>query len=582
MPRYRSSSNRDERFQATGDTGFRGVDMRGPDRIESGMVAEAENCRFDDQKAQTRLGINKLPAINHQGAHFPWDWSISFSDIAPFGSPVYGVGRFSDPHSGGQDWVLVAAGGRLFRMLANNKPASIPMPDTVDYEVSFVQCFNKVILFRGPTREPWEMEKVEEGFKTITQQTNEVSGEDTENPTDGTEQIPNADHGVFFQNRLFIPHDEDLVSVSDYLNYTRYLPVRSQFKVNQGSADDLVTLKPIGEKALVCFKTNSIYIIRNLTFNLHGARLDEVSDEVGLTARRSVVDTGNDLWFLSERGVESLARLRDGQVRRQTQPVSDPIEPWIRRINWEHAHKAVAEMANKRFYLAVPFDTSETNNVVLVYDFVQQAWSGRDTGHEIKDFVRANYAGRRELMFLDEDGFLNIYEHDFEDDAYDAGTTSLSKSQIPMRVKTRGYSSDDLRSKRFIPAEMTMRTWHPKYTIRSHTDGVEEGRDEVTDETKSNTAYYRPFYKQDWSDDNVNDDHLSPHRKDYSISFASGTYLKSGIKLDAHQETTRAVRLMVRRGRYVQMEIENDQGRMEVIGVLVASQAGKRGYMVKE
>lgn len=543
------------------------------------MVALAENVRMREGRAETRKGIRKLPAVNQHGAKFPLEFPIEWNAVVGYGTPVHGVGTFSDPRTGGQDWVMVAAENRVYAVLANNAPKVVPVPAKVEGTVSFTQAFNKLLMFRGEDQEPWVLDSISEGFKEIEQEANEVSGDGTENPDDGTEPIPNGTHGVFMQNRVFIPHDEDFVSVSDYLNYTRYLPVRSQFKINQGSNDDLVALKPVGNKQLLALKDRSVAVISHITYDLKGARLDVLSNEIGCVARRSVVDVG-DIWFLSERGVESLGRLQQGDgVASRTVPMSWPIEPLIHRINWEHVNKAAAAHWDNKFYLAVPLDGATENSSVFVYDFRTGQWVSHDHTVQAKEWVKAPYAGQIRLFFMDPDGYLNLYEHGFDDEVLSSG--SISRQWITAKVRTRGYTLGDTREKRFVPAEMALRTWGPKYTVRAVTEGISESTTVKENVTRSRTKYHKPAWRAAWNEDNSNDDHTEPYREDYSVLVGDGVFLHSGMSPDAHQESIEAMRLNATRGRYVQLELENAEGRIELASASVHGGRGRRRYGVK-
>lgn len=58
-----------------------------------------------------------------------------------------------------------------------------------------------------------------------------------------------------------------------------------------------------------------------------------------------------------------------------------------------------------------------TNNAVLVYNFVNEAWEGVDqaSGLEVKFFFVFPYNGRDRLFFVSPDGWVNLYEETSED-----------------------------------------------------------------------------------------------------------------------------------------------------------------------
>jgi hypothetical protein len=97
--------------------------------------------------------------------------------------------------------------------------------------------------------------------------------------------------------------------------------------------------------------------------------------------------------------------------------LSDAIEPLIRRINWRFAADAKGALWDNKYYLAVPFDDSEVNNAVLVFDLINGEWAGHDEadGLEVQAWVVRPYNGRQRLFFVSPDGWVHLYEEDFED-----------------------------------------------------------------------------------------------------------------------------------------------------------------------
>jgi hypothetical protein len=333
-----------------GDKGWLGVNNRlDPAQLEPGLCSGAINYRFSHGEPESRKGIRKLNWMNPAPQRF----------IQPYGT-IYGTAKFKDPN--GVDWDVVAADGQVYLCREGQPPVTLPLPAgiTILNPITFTQCFHVMLMFRGPGMPELVMERIEEGFKNITQQPNAVTGATSENPIDGTEAIPNADRGLFFQNRVFIPYGRDLVAASDYLNYTRYSPIRAAFRINQGSSDKLVALGRFNETTLIAFKEQSVYAIGNLTGDLSGATLYEITSEYGLKAARSIVAVGKDLWFLGDkRGICSITLTEQNKIQGLDVPVSQDAQGIIDRINWRYADQAVAAYWQNRFYLALPIDAAE-------------------------------------------------------------------------------------------------------------------------------------------------------------------------------------------------------------------------------
>lgn len=481
MTRYDKYGPLDEAPKPLGDRGWVGVMMRqDPGQLPPGYAAAAVNMRFRSGVAESRKGFAVLPWIN----------KIVDGETQPWGD-VHGTGVFSDPFTH-QDYIVIAADGAAYYTQANNIPQSLGLPtgETLAGSVTFTQAFDVLVMHRGAESVTLEMPRISTGFQLVDQSPD----------GNGTYPIPNATHSLFLQNRLFVPKADDVVAVSDNGDYTRYLPVQQEFRVNQGSADSLVGLNKFNETTIIAFKGRSVYAISNVYGDLSDARQDELTNQFGLVARKSVAQVGRDLWFLSGLGVMSITQTEQNKLQGVVLPVSDPIHPLIERINWRFAGGACAAVWDSKYYLAVPLDDAEVfgpeltgggaiydsanaalitnlvagatyrwvkgveqtvgsyqlangseqldstadfvaqgtsvtlygtgtitaslrrvykgvNNAVLVYDFLNQAWAGHDEAEGIafRDFHLLPYQGELRLFAVTQDGYLLLYEEDFED-----------------------------------------------------------------------------------------------------------------------------------------------------------------------
>ena len=445
-----------------------------------------------------------------------------------------------------------------------------------------------------------------------------------ENDTDGTETIPNADTGVYFQNRLLIPHSRDLVAVSDYLNYTRYQPVLSNFRINQGSEDKLVALMKYDQTTVICFKEHSVYAVKNIYGNLVDTFLDELTRTSGLIGKKAVITVGKDIWYLSDqRGVISLSVSESGKLQGLDVPISEPIQPLIDRINWKAATNAVAAYHQSRYYLAVPIDGAEKNNAVFVYDFKNQAWSGYDQSDQIGkagtcsnatykndrtcvlgsgtwtaetgilDMFTFSYLGAERLFFLTTDGFVNLYDDAMYSGDADEGvditntsTRNITQTNISTEVISRGYSFNSIDFKQFTQVDFQIATngvvGATGITLTAQFDGVSENSSILTNEdgtTKyinfSRTKYDKPFDKANFVESNVSDDYMTKFRQDYSTVLTTALNPNTtGFDPDAKQESTHKARFNGR-GRFVQYKITNDLGICEVKGIKTTAMPGQ-------
>jgi hypothetical protein len=219
-------------------------------------------------------------------------------------------------------------------------------------------------------------------------------------PSSGTGvEFPNCSNLMYYGNRLVAIgkfhletntlRNYDTVSISNFLDYNDW-DVADAFTVNNGSNDQLVGVAPWTLNEFLVFMRNSIYYVsvgnnRYVT----GAPLGDdsyiktLATDIGCLAKKSVVQAGGGVFFLSDNGVYFLqpqpASAESMKLLTMADPISAPIDDVIQRINRNYAGNAVATYWNNRYYLAVPLDNSTVNNTVLVYNFILKNWESVDT-----------------------------------------------------------------------------------------------------------------------------------------------------------------------------------------------------------
>jgi hypothetical protein len=357
-----------------GDVEFRGVnELLPPGQLQPGELASARNnrCRFG--KAEPRLGCCKMPWSNLVT-------SGASSVPIPYGT-VYGRGYFQDADS--VLWGIVAADGKVYKFREGNGSSEIALPPgiTITSAVSFTQTYNGLVMFRGLGNATLIMANLDGGFAVATQAANTITGALTENPTDGTENIPEADRGDWIDARLFVPTEtateKDLVNISDFLNATRFASVRSQGRINQGANDRLIRVFKFGRShAAVCFKTASIYALYNTLGTLEEMEQDEITREFGLLSPRGVINVGkeeadmpDEVWFMGNTGsVYKIAGdASTGLLGVSALPVSQEMQKTIARVNRRIGASTVTfELWDDKLYIALPLDDATALGPELV------------------------------------------------------------------------------------------------------------------------------------------------------------------------------------------------------------------------
>jgi hypothetical protein len=285
----------------------------------------------------------------------------------------------------------------------------------------------------------------------------------------GFSHMPAPPFAIYHQRRLVMPFNYtvddavdsftskaalDEVIASDILDTDTYDQIYAQYRFNAGTADFVVGLHSFAEDTLLVFNRNSIHTVQNST-NLSNASVRLLTNEVGCLARRSIVQVGNRVLFLSDNGVYSTEFIDEYNLRGTGTPLSESINSTIQRINKNYADKAVAVYFDNRYYIAVPLDDSTENNAILVYNFLNQQWESID---QVDD---ANFHSTNLIVVGDGDdrGVYSVNDiggvHRLDDrvDGIDRVITQIGGSQKnltpPVSLTTRQYTLGTMDRKRW-------------------------------------------------------------------------------------------------------------------------------------
>ena len=269
----------------------------------------------------------------------------------------------------------------------------------------------------------------------------------TSTGTSGSEVITNRD-----------VYDEILIS--DILDADTYDQLKNQLKVTAGVADYLQFVHPFTDDNAVVFNRNSIHLLDGLSGSLTDVSLKEITREAGLVAQKSVVTIGNKIFFLSDNGVYATQFGDLYNLRGAGLPLSDPIDPIIKRINPDYAQNAVAIYHDNRYFIAVPLDSSTTNNATLVFNLLNQQWESIDivegSGWDVSNLISAGAGGVNKLYAVNRLGGIHILDSREDDvDVVALGIAVPPSSVRPTSYcQTRQYNMGDTDRKKFNSFEI--------------------------------------------------------------------------------------------------------------------------------
>ena len=293
----------------------------------------------------------------------------------------------------------------------------------------------------------------------------------------GFTHMPSPPWAVAFQYRLIMPFRytttgtlgsptitdreiRDELIASDILDTDTYDQVYAQFRFSPGTADYLVGILGFADDKIVVFNRNSIHLVTLSGANADSASSQLLTSEVGLIARKSVQQIGDQIVFLSDNGVYGASFVDLYNLRGNSIPMSKPIENTINRINQDYAKNAVSAYFGNRYYLAVPLDNSTTNNAILIFNFLNGQWESvdtvDDTGWEVTNLIVAGDGSARAIYAINGNG--GVHQLDARTDDKDRVITAVGGTQtegvIQGEVHSRGYNLNSMDRKKFNSMEL--------------------------------------------------------------------------------------------------------------------------------
>lgn len=561
MPRYSSFGALDDQLVDDADLGFVSMNNRlRPDQLKAGILADSQNGRMGiNGEWQTRKGIDLVVAPLAVGGSalvlpFTIDGSAILNDTAV--NAIYGSCLYSNPNSNSEAYIIIASNTKAIAVKVSDGSTTdiaYPAAETISSNVSLLQAFNKVFIFReGDEAFEWNgvltgspaftkvpsgtyaastyldannNTVIADGVVTVSETAHGLAIGDRifvvdnlsstlvehedgyrvatvpsansftfyaevadlthhkvvyakKQPSDiGFSYMPAPPWAVYHQRRLWMPFYytqatvagatvytsrgvRDELIVSDILDSNTYDQVYNQYRFNAGTADYVVALHPFAEDKLVVFNRNSIHLVVSQA-DITQSSVQLITNEVGCLARKTVIQVADNVLFLSDNGIyganfQDLYNLRGNGI-----PLSDSIQATINRINKSYAQNAVAAYFDNRYYIAVPLDTSTTNNAILIYNFLNRGWESIDTvadaNWEITDLFVGGEGGDRGLYCVSSTGGVHRLEHrdfDAEDNVVTQIGGSATLKDISSSCTTRMFTYGTTDRKKFNNFEL--------------------------------------------------------------------------------------------------------------------------------
>ena len=302
--------------------------------------------------------------------------------------------------------------------------------------------------------------------------------------------MPTPEFGILHQRRLIMPFQFDPensnasrkifdeVIASDILDSDTYDKIFASFRFNAGASDFTVGITSFTEDSILIFNKNSIFRVTG-TLDPATSTTQILTNEIGALARKSIIQVGQNVFFLSDNGVYSLEFFDEFNLRGTQTPLSEPIQETISQINLDFASNAVAVYFDNRYFLAVPLKTnpdgsdniSGANNAIIIYNFLNKQWESIDTINtnpqfEYTDLLVAGLGKKRGVYTVNQQGGIHLIATEkssfsqssrsgFDNVITRVGSTDPTTIRIEGKLKTRMYTYQDIGRKKFNSFDIT-------------------------------------------------------------------------------------------------------------------------------
>jgi hypothetical protein len=212
-------------------------------------------------------------------------------------------------------------------------------------------------------------------------------------------------------NRLLIARSAingDYVWPSDPIEPQSFDRAGRSLKIASGDNSPIFGMLEWTNYDIVFWKRNKILALSIIDVDPTVWPVSTVASDIGCVAPDSVANVGEDVLFLDIDGVRSLLQSAQDKKRGSGLPLSQPIQGWIDRIHWQYADRAVAKVFGNRYYLAVPIDTSQVNNYVLVYNLLTKGWTIYSNWN-VNCWGAASFGTFQKLYFGNSNGNGKVY-----------------------------------------------------------------------------------------------------------------------------------------------------------------------------
>lgn len=426
----------------------------GEDSFRRSVLLDANQCQHllnvivrDNFEARTRPGADSIPAASTK----PINGATAVHSLRYFSTPIYS-----------QLLASINAGGTpkfaKFEANAWTDLSGSYVPGSADARVAMAQGVNKVLIADGSNSHLNAYDGA--AFNSTG--------------TDATYDAPiGATILTWHTSRMFASGqsanpDTIYVSVFGPLFVAKGTIVggnpyagdwdatNRSFRVGAGDGDPIVAMAPMQAYTLAVLKLNSIWLVTtdpskdsSTQTPVAGFTAQQVNQGIasgiGCVGRDAWCAYGNDVLFFAQDGVRSVQRMQAAAGQWQlSAPLSQPIQPYIDRINRSAWSGIVAIKYAEFAFFFVPLDNSTTNNYVLVWNGRLGKWMGVWTNWTGLCAEQTRFNGIARLVFGDNTGLVNQWkDYIGTNSVTDDATYFDNGAAYPTQIWTRSFQFGD-------------------------------------------------------------------------------------------------------------------------------------------
>jgi len=214
-------------------------------------------------------------------------------------------------------------------------------------------------------------------------------------------------------NRLFAVGsglDRNTLYASDILDASIWDSTNSII-VNADDGDEITAIVQYYQNRIIVFKKKRIFQITIPPDATSGAdwSVELISNNTGCVAEGSAVQVNSDIFFLSDDGIRSLVRSVSDDFTSVGLPISEVIKDVIQKINPAEIGISTASFYDNRYFLAIPTESNDYNDTLIVYNTILGAFEGTWTIRAMQ-FALTNFQDEGvRLMIKSTTGQINKY-----------------------------------------------------------------------------------------------------------------------------------------------------------------------------